>query len=61
MNEFTPPTTRRPPSLVITVPYESRGQVVLIAESYEDEIRLKTWIGKSGVLHRLADELDLAA
>jgi hypothetical protein len=47
--------------LVITVPYESRGQVVLIAESYEDEIRLKTWIGKSGVLHRLADELDLAA
>lgn len=64
MDDSTSPISeqaKRRPSLVITIPFEDRGHVVLIADSYEDEIRLKTWLGRSGVLHRLVDELDVAA
>jgi hypothetical protein len=56
---------RRRPRLVITVPLEGPAQILLDADTLEDETRLRVWLRRSsalatlpGVLHRLLDDLD---
>lgn len=56
---------RRPPELVVRVPLEGAGRIVIAADTFEDELRLRAWLRRSRalddlavVLVRLLDELD---
>jgi hypothetical protein len=56
---------RPPPELVIRLPLEGEGIIVLAAGSLEDERRLREWLRRcrrldelTGLLLRLLDELD---
>lgn len=53
------------PRLIIIVPLEETGHIVLDAGTYEDEVRLRTWLRRSrvfallpDVLARILDDLD---
>lgn len=58
--------TRVPPPARVTLPLEaSAGHIVLVAETFEDELRLRIWLRASGAfrslpvtLERLLDDLD---
>jgi hypothetical protein len=58
--------TRRPPRLLIEYELERRsGLVMLIAETHEDELRLRSWLRRSeafaalpALLANLLDDLD---
>lgn len=68
MNESTTETAdrkRRRPALVFRVPLEGPAVAVLEADSYEDELRLRSWLrrARSSMLTRegldkFLDELD---
>jgi hypothetical protein len=46
--------TRRPPKLVVEFELERRhGRVILVAETYEDELRLRSWLRRSAVFAAL--------
>jgi hypothetical protein len=58
-------TARPRPRLIIVVPLEETGRIVLDAGTYEDELRLRTWLRRSRVfavlpdaLTRILDDLD---
>ena len=60
-------TDRPRPRLVIIVPLEEKGRIVLEAGTYEDELRLRTWLRRSRAfavlpeaLARILDDLDNA-
>lgn len=44
---------RRPPTLVISVPLEGGFAVQVVADSFEDEVRLVAWLRRSRELQRL--------
>jgi hypothetical protein len=45
---------RRPPELIIRLPLEeSEGQVILAADSLEDEVALRAWLLRSRIVGRL--------
>jgi hypothetical protein len=53
------------PRLVIVVPLEGQGRIVLDAETFEDELALRSWLRRSAaferlpaILERLLDDLD---
>jgi hypothetical protein len=53
------------PRLVIVIPLEEHGRIVLDCETHEDELRLRAWLRRSpvferlpAVLARLLDDLD---
>jgi hypothetical protein len=48
----------RPPVLVIRVPLEQKPRVYLDAQSYEDERRLRGWLSRAPVAHRIGVALD---
>jgi hypothetical protein len=43
----------RPPRLIIVLELEQVGQARLDAATYEDELRLRHWLHRSGTLRRL--------
>ena len=48
--------TRRPPRLLIEFELErTQGRVWLLAETYEDDFRLRLWLRRSGVFAVLAE------
>jgi hypothetical protein len=57
---------RERPRVLVTLALEAtRGHIVFVCESYEDELRLRSWLRSSGafrslptVLERLLDDLD---
>lgn len=56
---------RRSPRLVLVLPLEQRGRVYLVADSREDEQRLRQWLRRTreldatvASLARLLDDLD---
>jgi hypothetical protein len=61
-----PVNARRPPVLAIQYELEhDHGFVVLLADSYEDELRLRSWLRRSTVfaalpalIEQLLDDLD---
>jgi hypothetical protein len=68
MNRTAPTRQRplsRPPRLVVVLKLEQPGHIVLDADTYEDELRLRQWLRRSTVLRnlpallaRLLDDLD---
>jgi hypothetical protein len=53
------------PRLLITVPLEGHGTIVLLAETFEDEMRLRAWLRRSkafaalpALVERLLKDLD---
>jgi uncharacterized protein YjiS (DUF1127 family) len=58
-------TAPRPPAFVVRIELEQRARITLDAETYEDELRLRSWLRRSRamcvlpqVLERLLDDLD---
>lgn len=58
-------TLHQAPALIVRLPLEQPGQILLDAASYEDELRLRAWLRRSsamralpGILGRLLDDLD---
>jgi hypothetical protein len=56
-----------PPELVIRVPLEGSGEMMLSAQTHEDEVRLRRWLRRSMAVHalpelltQLLDDLDRA-
>lgn len=49
---------RRPPRLLVVVPLESHGRIVLDAETLEDEQRLLSWLRRASVLEELREALE---
>jgi hypothetical protein len=56
---------RPPPELILRLPLEEAGKIILAAETREDELRLREWLRRSramaalpGILERLLDDLD---
>jgi hypothetical protein len=54
------------PRLVIVIPLEGHGRILLDAETFEDELRLRGWLRRApvferlpAILERLLDDLDL--
>jgi hypothetical protein len=45
--------SRRPPALVIRLAIEQPAQVMIEADSFEDEQRLRLWLERSGAARRL--------
>ena len=45
------------PRLVIVIPLEETGRIFLDAGSYEDELRLRTWLRRSRAFAVLPDVL----
>lgn len=59
------PACRRPPALHVVIPLEQPGKILFDAETFEDELRLRSWLRRSsafealpGILTRLLDDLD---
>jgi hypothetical protein len=48
---------KRVPLLSVVVPLEERAQLVLFAESHEDELRLRAWLRRTPGLERLQQAL----
>jgi hypothetical protein len=53
------------PRLVVVIPLEEAGRIVLDCATYEDEVRLRSWLRRSAaferlpaILERLLDDLD---
>ncbi len=53
------------PVLVVAIPLEDAPRVAIVAASYEDELRLRTWLRRARVVERaeialgaLLDELE---
>jgi hypothetical protein len=61
MSHSTAPTRQkprsRPPSLVVVFELEELPRLQIVADSFEDEIRLKTWLSHSATRLRLMDAL----
>lgn len=60
-----PRPLQRRPQLRILVPLESDGEIMIDADSREDEMRLRQWLSRSpafqllpGILETLLDDLD---
>jgi hypothetical protein len=61
--------TRRPPRLVIELELERHhGRIFLVADTLEDELRLRLWLRRSAafaalpaLVERLLDDLDRSA
>jgi hypothetical protein len=50
-------TARPRPRLIIVVPLEETGRIVLDAGTYEDELRLRAWVRRSRVFALLPEVL----
>lgn len=46
------------PELVIRIPLEGTPRVEILADSYEDERRVRLWFSRSGVLRRVLDDFE---
>lgn len=46
---------RRPPSLWILLPLEGGARIILDAETYEDELRLRQFLRRSRAMERLPE------
>ena len=65
-SEVTTGAGRVAPRFILEIPLECRGQAYLVAESFEDELRLRRWLRHalcrrqclSAALTDLLDELD---
>ncbi len=53
-----PADGHRPPWLLVTLALEQPGRISLVAESYEDELRLRSWLRRSAAFRRLPALLD---
>jgi hypothetical protein len=49
---------RRPPRLCIDLELEQPGIVALLAETYEDELRLRAWLRRSPQFRRLPELIE---
>jgi hypothetical protein len=56
---------RQRPELIVRVPLEGEGRIILAADTLEDGLRLRSWLRRCGrlddlaaVLIRLLDDLD---
>jgi len=56
---------RGTPALHVLLPLEESGRIVLAADTFEDELRLRSWLRRSSalqalpeILARLLDDLD---
>jgi hypothetical protein len=57
-HDVEPAPGRARPALAITLALEGRPSVRLCAESYEDEMRLKVWLARSGWIEALVEDLE---
>jgi hypothetical protein len=55
------PSAGRPPALVVRLELEQPAKVVIDADSFEDEQRLRFWLRRNRTARRLLDELGVAA